>query len=138
MNNSLKRVATKPVPVELLAAAVEAIGELPEEDRKDMTGRALAIIHLLEASNVPDNLEARSDLVTGIEFRLEALARLCDEASYRAWSMKSGTPEMDYVHGDLIEAAASAPLIMRKRAVCFESKSFFKHVLSITETRGRG
>jgi hypothetical protein len=84
------------------------------------------------------DLDAHNDLVAGIQFRLEALAGLCDEPSYQAWSMKSGSPGMDYVHGDLIEAAASEPLIMRKRAVCFEPKSFFKRVLLITETRGRG
>ncbi len=38
----LVRIAKKPVPPELLKAALHAIGELPDEDRKDMTRRVIA------------------------------------------------------------------------------------------------
>jgi hypothetical protein len=39
---------------------VEAIADLPEKDRRDLTGRAVAIIRLLETSEVPDDLEVRT------------------------------------------------------------------------------
>jgi hypothetical protein len=133
----LKRVATKPIPADLLGAAAQAIADLPEGDRRDLTGRIIAVIRILDEQNVPRDLKDRSDLLMGIQFRLEALARLRDEPSYRAWSMKSGTPHLHYVHGDLVEVAATEPLIIRKRVARFEPKSFFKRVLQVSEARGR-
>lgn len=134
----LVRIAKKPVPPELLKAALHAIGELPDEDRKDMTGRVIAVIRVLDEHDVPKDLQDRGDLLTGIQFRLEALARLKDEPAYRAWSMKSTTPGMDYIHEDLVEAAAVEPLKLGKRVARFDQKSFFKRVLAISEARGRG
>src|SRR5437660_10751904 len=99
--------------------ALEMIANLPEEDRKDMTGRALAVIRLLGEQGVDEDIEAGSDLLMGVQFRLEALARLHDEPAYRAWSMNSGTPGMNYIHDDLVVAAAMEPLKYSKRAVRF-------------------
>ena len=53
----------KPIPVELLGAALQAIARIPERD------------------NVPSALEARSDLLMAIQFRLEALAQLQNQPS---------------------------------------------------------
>jgi hypothetical protein len=52
--------------------------------------------------------------------------------------MTSGTPGMHYVHGDLVAAAATAPLVMAGRVASFEPQSFFDLVLEISEARCRG
>jgi hypothetical protein len=137
MPDFLKRISNKPVPANLLKAALSAIGELPEEDRKDITGRAIAVIRVLDEHNIERGLEERADLLTGIQFRLEALARLHNEPAFRAWSMKSGTPDMDYIHEDLVEAAAVEPLIMGEHQARFDANSFFKKVLQISSARGQ-
>jgi hypothetical protein len=126
------------VPVELLKAALDAVADLPDEDRKDLTGRTLAVIRLLDKHNVPRDIEGRGELLAGNQFRMEALARLRDDSAYRAWSMKSAIPKMDYIHEDLVEAAAVEPLKMSKRIARFDPKSFFKRVLEKSEARGRG
>jgi hypothetical protein len=128
----------KPIPVELLAAALEAISELPEKDRKNTTSRVVAILGMMDEHNVPSALEARSDLLMSIQFRLQALVRLQAQPSYRAWSMRSDTPGMHYVHADIVAAAAIAPLLMTGRVASFEPQSFFKLVLEISEARGCG
>jgi hypothetical protein len=110
---------------------------LPEEDRKDMTRRAFTVIRVLDEHDIERGINERDDLLTGIVFRLEALARLKDEPAFRAWSMKSGTPDMDYIHEDLIEAAAVEPLVMGKHQARFDAKSFFNRVLQISEARGQ-
>jgi hypothetical protein len=97
------RLANIPIPVELFQAAVEMLGDLPEEDRKSFEGRTLAVIRLLDEHGVTE-FEQRTAFLTGIQFRLEALSWLHTEPAYRAWSMKSGTPGMDYIHSDLVEA----------------------------------
>jgi hypothetical protein len=129
----------QPIPVELLGSAVEAIAELPAEDRKNTASRVVALLRMMDAHNV-SSAKARSALVTGIQFRLrlQALAYLQDQPSYRAWSITSGTPGMHYVHGDLVAAAATAPLVMAGRVASFEPQSFFDLVLEISEARCRG
>ena len=126
------------IPVELLGAAIEAMARLPARDRTNTASRVVALLRMMDALNVPSALEARSALLMAIQFRMEALARLRDHPSYRAWSIKSGTPESHYIHGDLIEAAARAPLDITGRVASFEPKSFFDLVLAISEARGRG
>jgi hypothetical protein len=137
MPSFLQRIAKKPVPADLLKAALVVVDELPEEQRKDFTGRTLAIIRLLEDQRPEQDVRARSDLLTGIQFRLEALARLRHEPAYRAWSMKTKAPGVEYIHEDLIDAAAIEPLSMGKREARFEPRAFFRRVLQITEARGR-
>jgi len=92
---------------------------------------------MMDEHKVPSALEARSDLLMAIQFRLEALARLQDQPSYRAWPMNSTTPGMQYVHADIVAAAANAPLLMTGRVASFEPQSFFKLVLESSEARGR-
>ena len=125
------------VPVELFGAAIEAIARLPERDRKNAASRVVTLLYMMDAHNVPSALEARSALLMGIELRMKGLARLQDHPSYRAWSVKSGTPRRHSVHADLIAAAASAPLLSR-RVARFEPQSFFQLVLAISEARGHG
>jgi hypothetical protein len=120
----------QPVPVELLGAAAEAIAALPDEGRKNPTRRVIAILHMFDAHKVPS--ADRSDLLTGIQFRLQALGRLQDQPSYRAWSRKK------IMHAVLVEAAASAPLLMTRRIANFEPQSFFQRVCAISKARGVG
>jgi hypothetical protein len=126
----------QPIRVALLGAAVEAIARLPERDRNNTASRVVALLRMMDAHKVPS--ANRSDLLMGIQFRLEALARLQDQSSYRAWSIKNGTSGRYYVHADLVAAAASAPLLMTGLVASFEPKSFFERVLEISEARGRG
>jgi hypothetical protein len=45
---------------------------------------------------------------------------------------------MDYIHGDVVEAAASEPLVADDDCARFEPKSFFERVLQIAKMRGEG
>jgi len=126
----------QPVLFKLLAAAVETIARLPERDRNNTASRAVALLRMMDKHQVPS--ASRSDLLMAIQFRLEALARLQDEPSYRVWSIKNGTSERYYVHADLVAAASGAPLLMTGLVARFEPQSFFKRVLEIAEARGPG
>jgi len=126
----------QPVLFKLLAAAVEAIAKLPERDRNNPASRAVALLHMMDVQQVPS--ASRGDLLMAIQFRLEALARLQDQPSYRAWSIKNGSSGRYYVHADLVAAAAGAPLLMTGLVARFEPQSFFKRVIEIAEAGGRG
>jgi hypothetical protein len=131
MSSFLDRVRNRPIPVDLFKAAVLAISDLPQESRQTMEGRANCIIRLLQEFGV--KARNASDLLTGISFRLEALVRLTDEPEYRAWSVKTDTPGMDYISEDLVEAAAIEPLVCDDTCARFDPHSFFKRVLEISE-----
>ena len=135
MSSFLDRVRNRPIPVDLFKAAVRAISDLPQESRQTMEGRATCIIRLLQEFGV--KTRNASDLLTGISFRLEALVRLTDEPEYRAWSVKTDIPEMDYISEDLVEAAAIEPLVYDDACARFDPKSFFKRVLEISEVSGK-
>ena len=126
----------QPVPIELFGAAVDAIAGLPERDRTNTASRAVALLRMMDEHKVPS--ASRGDLLMAIQFRLEALVRLQDQASYRVWSTKNGTPGKHYVHAGLFAAAASAPLLMTGLVARFEPQSFFQRALEISEARGRG
>jgi len=130
MTGFLQRGAKKTIPAELLSAAVEAVAKLPEEERRDRTSRVVALLRIMDAHKVPS--AHRGDLSRAIQFRLQALAALQDQPSYRAWSRKRS------MHAALIEAAASVPLFVTDRVASFEPQSFFKRVLEIAEARGPG
>jgi hypothetical protein len=139
--NFLERVRNKPVPLELFHAAGMAIAKLPEESRRTFERRAIAVIQLLDDFDVQDDVQddgERGGLVAGIGFRMRATVRLMSEPEYRASTMKSGTPGMDFIHPHMVEAAASEPLVLDDDVARFEPKSFFKHVLKIAETHGEG
>lgn len=124
----------QPVPVELMRTAMELIAELPEADRTDYTSRTLVVIRLLRDRNLPDNV--RREYLHGLLFRLEALTGIHNHKAYQAWSMKSGTPGMDYIHADLVEAAASEPLVIDDHTARFNPDAFFSAVLKIADARG--
>ena len=135
MSSFLDRVRNRPIPLDLFQAAVRAISELPQESRQTMEGRTVCIIRLLQEFGV--KARNASDLLTGISFRLEALVRLTDEPEYRAWSVKTDTPGMDYISEDLVEAAAIEPLVYDDTCAQFDPKSFFQRLLEISKTSGK-
>ncbi len=130
----LSKLGRSSVRLSIMKAAVEAIGKLPDTDR-DFTGRSLAIIRLLDELRVPD--KDRAEIAMSIMNRMEALARLHTEKAYRAWSMASNTPGMEFIHSDLVEAAASEPLIIGDRDAHFDPTSFFNRVLEQSDLRGK-
>jgi hypothetical protein len=134
---ALEGVANTPVPVELFEDALNAIADLTDEARNDPTGRMLAVIRVADRWRA-SNRQEKTRIVVSLNFRLEALAALSKQSAYRAWAMKSGTVGMDYIHADLVEAAAIEPLILTDEEAHFDPTSFFERVLSISEARGRG
>jgi hypothetical protein len=58
----------QPIPVELLGSAVEAIAELPAEDRKNTASRVVALLRMMMDAHNVSSAKDRSALVTGIQF----------------------------------------------------------------------
>jgi len=135
MSSFLDRVRNRPIPVDLFKATVRAISDLPEESRQTMEGRTTCIIRVLQEFGV--KTRNASDLLTGISFRLDALVRLTGEPEYRACSVKTDTPGMDYISEDLVEAAAIEPLVCDDTGARFDPQSFFKRVLEVSEASGK-
>ncbi len=76
-------------------------------------------------------------LAFAIQLRLEALARLHDDRGLRAWTLRGDEEGMDYVHADVVRAAAAEPLVaLNEHEVGFAPESFRTRVLASAETRG--
>lgn len=131
---SLRDLGKQPVPVELMVGALEAIERLPESERTDYESRVLAVIRLLHSRKYPD--ETRRELLLGIQYRLDALSLLTEHKAYQAWSMKGEAQGMDYVHADLLAAAAVEPLIVDERSARFDPEAFFVRVMKLSAMRG--
>jgi len=131
----IERVNKYRLPAKLLKAATAVLADLPQESRRTFEGRAIAVIHLLDELNYPGGSK-RALIATSIQFRLEALARLRDCPAYKAWAVrareKSGP---DFVHSDLLAAAAVEPIIGEPEGheVRFDETKFFERVLRITK-----
>ena len=84
MSNFVERAMRTPVSPDLLAAAMEAIAELPQDQRRSFEGRAFRLFRLLEERDEGDDAALFAFV---IQLRLEALARLHDDRGLRAWTL---------------------------------------------------
>lgn len=134
MSNFVERAMRTPVSPDLLAAAMEAIAELPQDQRRSFEGRAFRLFRLLEERDEGDDAALFAFV---IQLRLEALARLHDDRGLRAWTLPGDAEGADYIHADVVAAAAVEPLIeIDEHTVGFDAESFRARVLADAAVRG--
>lgn len=134
MSSFLDRAMATSVAPDLLAEAMEVIAELPADQRSSFEGRAFRLFQLLEERD-----EAEDAALTAfvIQLRLEALARLHDDRGLRAWTLPGDAEGADYIHADVVAAAAVEPLkAIDDHTVGFDPKSFRTRVLADAAVRG--
>lgn len=135
-----------------LKTALLAVDDMEPEDRKDFTGRCLAIMSAFGLLGEPgagnsepftDERFDRINKVTATQIRIEALCSVANDPKFRAWSKNISNGEDDYMllHEDVLKAAAETPLHEStnpedKRSF-FDPEEFFKKLLSISHEAGR-
>jgi len=130
----MDRVNETKVTGALLGEVVRLHANMPPEDRPDFEARAIRMFELLDKKGLR---EERGVLASAIDFRLTALAKLQGDPALRAWTMAGKDEGADYIHADLLEAAAAEPLVEDQQGqASFDPNSFRRRVLSITETKG--
>lgn len=133
MSGFLMRANEAPLTVELLADAMEAIADMPDEDRRDMTARMLCIIRHLEDAGVGDK---RADLGLAINFQLHALAQLTAAGGLRGFRHVGAEQGMDWLHKDVIRATVEVPLREIDGDAAFEAQEFHDRLLAIATAAG--
>jgi hypothetical protein len=113
--------------------ALEAVNELPSEDRTDITARVVRLIELLGEPGRND-VGARA---AAINFRFQALAQRSGRREFRSWSLpnRDGSSK---IATSVLAAAATEPLIEIDGQLSFDPDRFFKRLLAMTEGEGRG
>ena len=72
-----------------------------------------------------DDEEQHADLPLAIQFRLTALARPVRAFEVRGWTLPGGERGLEYVHPNVVRAAAEEPLIETARDQAgFDSEAF--------------
>ena len=134
MTSFTKRAMATAIPADLLTAALEAFAEMPADDRQSYEARAFRIFQLLEEQEETGD---RALITFVIQLRLEALARLHDDHGLRAWTLPGEEEGMDYIHADVVAAAAVEPLMaIDDRNTGFDAESFRARVLAGAAVRG--
>jgi hypothetical protein len=133
-NSFLKRVNCTRVSAELLGEVMEMHAGLSPEDRTVFEVRAIRMFELLDSKGLGKD---RADLAMAIDFRLSALARMQKDKVLRGWTMPGAEAGMDYIHADLLKAAAEEPLIEdSKGQAVFDVQKFRNRVLANAQMRG--
>ena len=131
MPGIVRRILGAKVSAADLARALEAIEELPPEDRTDLAAR---VVCLIEAFAEPGRHEV-SARVAAIDWRLQALAGLAGRPEFRNWPLPGGTGK---IATNVLKAAAIEPLIEREGEPSFNPESFLERLLAMTEEKGHG
>ena len=135
MTDVLNRVNQTKLAAELLGDAAEMHAGLPADDRNSFEGRAISLFKMLDRRGLG---RKRADLAIAIDFRLTALARLLQDRQVRGWTLPAGHDGADFVHPDLIRAAAEEPVIEDANGQpAFDPESFRNRVLRLTGTQGK-
>jgi|GEM_PF-974544 len=129
----LVRVNRTKVTADLLGEVLEMHAAMSAEDRPVFEARAIRIFELLERKGLNED---RGALATAIDFRLTALARLQKDNALHGWTMPGTEAGMDYIHADLLKAAAEEPLIEKHGQAVFDVQSFQNRVLTNAKMRG--
>jgi len=137
-----------------LKRALLAVNDMEPEDRKDFTGRCLAIMGafgLLERNEdispdepISDERFDKVNKVTATQIRIEALASVASDPKFRAWSMEVSNDKDDYLmlREDVLTAAAETSLREStdpedKRSY-FDPEEFFEKLLAVSYEAGNG
>jgi hypothetical protein len=132
-------INANPLDPELMKEMMTCIAEMPADQRRDVTGRAMGLIRFLEECLSDQKPHARAAALISFEFRMEAMVRLRKRPEYRAWTIKAAkTGAPDLIHEVMIDTAASERLIERHNRPAFDPVSFFRKALERVEVEGRG
>jgi hypothetical protein len=131
MAGIFRRILGAKVSAADLARALEAIDELPPEDRTDLAAR---VVCLIESFAEPGRFEV-SARVAAIDWRLQALARLAGRPEFTNWPMPGGAGK---IAANVLEVAAIEPLIEREGEPAFDAESFLERLLAMAEEKGHG
>ena len=121
-----------PIAAELLGGAMEAVAELPPEDRRDMTTQMLCIIEHVEKTTKG---KAEAGVGAALYFRMLALGKLTSDYPLPGFA----SPDFNgakLLHPDVIRCAAEQPLIMIGEDVAFDAGAFQIRLLDIAEAAG--
>jgi hypothetical protein len=130
--NLLKRANETKVDPQLMGEILEAVADLPADDR-DFEGTTIEIVKRVHELDLPD--EQRGDLAMAINFRLMALARLMEKGGGRGWTAP-GKEGCTFVHEELVQAAAEEPMIEVESQITFDPESFHRRLLALAEPHG--
>ncbi len=129
---AVQEALNRTIDPSLLTEVLEAVGDLPAEDR-GFEGHTFTIIRLLMDRGVP--VIERANIALSISFRLQALAQLTADGGGRGWVLP-GEPGCDFVHEELLRCAAEEPLIEVGGQPAFDAASFHVRLLQLAEMRG--
>jgi hypothetical protein len=129
-----------------LATALNAVANLSEEERKDFTGRTVAVMRafgLLKnrgtQKGLTDNDRAKIETVTVVQCRLEALAKISRHERFKMWSADSGINDgAVIIREDMLRAVAETRLYEEPgKGPCFDADEFFNLLLAVAEEEGK-
>jgi len=134
----LTKVNKHPLDPELMKQLLLCVDAMPEEQRSDMTGRSIGIMHYLQETLPALKPMARTLTLLSFEFRMEALARLREHPEYDGWARRAEKAGgADLINEALLEIAAVEPLVERHGRPAFDPTVFFRLVLERTDAEGR-
>ena len=125
-----------PLDPAMLKRALIEFSNMETEDRKDFTARAVTMIRILDQE---ENIETgeRAWMAMAVEWRLEALARLQSTPQFRRYSTGQDEEGADWIRADMIELAATEPLIrIDDYSVTFDAETFFQKLLASDAPEG--
>lgn len=129
---TVKKALGCAVDPELIRLVLEAVAEIPADDR-EADDYLFASVKLLKDRGFADG--ERPIIATAIGFRLEALARLTRDGGGKGWVLP-GEAGSDFIHDELVRCAAEEPLIEDGGQVAFDSESFHRRLLSLAAMHG--
>ena len=132
MNKIVERIWRTQVTTDDLRMGLEALNDLPQEDRRDLTARALCLFRVFDGE--PD----LASKTAAVDWRFEALARLSHRPELRAWSIPPDHMGKMMISETVLEAAAAEPLISVDDRPAFDPECFFKRLLALSGTDGTG
>ncbi len=127
----LDRINEPAVTPEILGEAMQAIAELPEDDRRDMTATMIAIFRFVDDLKDVD----KEGLSLAIYWRLAALARLTADGALRGFA-RPGLAGAEWLHEDVIRCAAELPVIEVGDDITFDEAAFQARLLAIASPEG--
>lgn len=125
-----------------LVMALEVWAKMPEADRKEYDARTVALLPQIAGPpgqrRSDDDIQKNANKLSGIMFRMEALARLAHLPQFKGWSLPAAEQGAEYVNHSVLEAAAAEPLIEVNGRPEFDPDKFFERLLYISEKAGSG
>lgn len=116
----VERIADCRVTQEDLEVALTAFNKMKEEDRRDITARTMQLIRLFDKERP---FREVSDIISAVEFRLEAFSRIASHPELRTFfpSKEDGAA---MISQPVLHLVATEPLLSKQDRPAFDVKSF--------------